>query len=60
MKSIKLTFTRAVTGMTGFSIFWLMIFAVAIDDDRQRREKKRREKRNRLAIPPRKPKPPGC
>ena len=49
MQSIKLTFTRAATGKTGFSTFWLMVWAIAILDDAERREKDRREKRDHQA-----------
>ena len=55
MESIKLTFTRAATGKTGFITFWLLMFAIAIDDDRQRYEAQRRKKRDRHARPRRKP-----
>lgn len=59
MQSIKTTFTCAVTGNTetgpGFSIFWLMVLAIAILDDSDRREKERRRKRDQ-APPPATPK----
>ncbi len=45
MESLKPTFTRAATGNTGISIFSLLLLAIAIDDDRQRREKEQLEKR---------------
>lgn len=61
MISISTTFTRAATGKTDtdpvFSTFWMLVWAIAIDDDRQRREKERRRKREQ-AQQPRKPKPP--
>ena len=48
MQSIKTTFTCAVTGKTeggrGFSIFWLMVLAIAILDDSDSRDKDRRRK----------------
>ena len=49
MVSIKSTFTAAASGRTGFSLFWLMVFAIAIIDDSERAEQKRREKRERFA-----------
>jgi len=52
MQSIKLTFTRAATGRTGFSTFWLLVLAVAILDDADRRDKDRRKKQGRQATPP--------
>ena len=55
MESLKPTFNRAAHAPTGVSLFWLLMFAIAIDDDRQRREKDRREKRDRHAKPQRKP-----
>jgi hypothetical protein len=55
MKSIKLSFTRAATGKTRFSVFWLLVSAIVIINDTERREKERREKRNRQTKPPRKP-----
>lgn len=60
MLSISITFTRAARDTDpGFSVFWLMVFAVAILDDAERREKEQRRKRD-PARPPRgmKPKPP--
>lgn len=62
MISISLTFTRATGAtepvFTSFT-FWMLVFAIAIDDDRQHREKERRRKRD-LAQQPLKPKhPPG-
>ena len=50
MQSIKLTFTRAATGKTGLT-FWMLVLAVAILDDAERREKDRRKKRDRHAKP---------
>lgn len=54
MDSLKFTFSRIASGKIGFSIFWLLAFAIAIDDDRQSREKDRRDQRQRDAKPPRK------
>lgn len=49
MQSLHITFTLAATGDagidTGASIFWLMLLALAILDDGDRRETKRRRKR---------------
>ena len=55
MESLKPTFTRAATGNTGISIFSLLLLAIAIDDDKQRREKEQREKRQQQAKVQRKP-----
>ena len=49
MESLKRTFTSAATGKTGFSIFWLLMFAIAIIDDSQAHEKEKRNKRERHA-----------
>lgn len=54
MQSIKPAFARAALPDTGFSTFWLLVFAIAILDDEQRREKERK-KRSTRAQPPRKP-----
>ena len=46
MKSIRTAFTCAAecgTGSPGFSIYWLMVFAIAIIDDSEQREKERRK-----------------
>lgn len=48
MLSIKLAFCRAAAPDTGFSTFWLLVFAIAILDDGERREE-RRKKRDRKA-----------
>jgi hypothetical protein len=58
MISIKTAFGFAASGDSGFSTFWLLVFAIAILDDAQARDK-RRKKRDRDATPPRKPKPPA-
>ena len=62
MQSIRTAFTCAATGTegeaSGFSFFWMMVFAIAILDDAQARDK-RRKKRDRDAAPPRRPKPPA-
>jgi len=55
MQSTKPTFNHAARGFTGFSVFWLMVFAIAIIDDGDRRTKKRKEKRDQAQ----KPKPPA-
>lgn len=60
MQSIRTAFTCAATGATGeargFSFFWMMVFAIAILDDSERRETKRR-KRNEAHRAPAGPKP---
>ena len=55
MESLKTAFTRAVHTPTGVSIFSLLLLAIAIIDDRQRREIEAREKRDRHAKSQRKP-----
>ncbi len=49
MQSLHITFTLAASGDAGTgadaSIFWLMLLALAILDDGDRRETKRRRKR---------------
>jgi hypothetical protein len=43
---ISITFNRvAVETDPGFSVFWLMVFAIAILDDSDRREKERRKRK---------------
>ena len=60
MQSIRTAFTCAVTGTAGtdhgFSFFWMMVFAIAILDDSERRDEKRR-KRNQAHRAPAAPKP---
>ena len=58
MISIKTAFGHAASGDSGVSTFWLLVFAIAILDDAQRREERRR-KRKPQAQPPCKPKPPA-
>lgn len=66
MQSISSTFTRAASGEAridpGFSVFWMMVFAIAILDDAERREreKKRRRERQALAQPQPRPRPPAA
>jgi len=55
MKSLKPVFTRAAHSPTGVSIFSLLLLAIAIIDDKQRREKQQREKRDRHAKAQRNP-----
>lgn len=57
MSPIKTTFSSAASGPSGISTFWLLVFALIIADDAQRREKERRKKREQTATPlnPRKP-----
>lgn len=64
MISISITFTRAASGKAridpGFNLFWVMVFAVVIDDDAQRSEKEQRKKRTPKPAPAKpKPKPPA-
>ena len=54
MQSIKPAFARAALPDTGFSTVSLLLFAIAILDDEQRR-KQERSKRPPGAQPPRKP-----
>ena len=54
MQSIKPAFARAALPDTGFSAFSLLVFAIAILDDEQRREKERKN-RPPLSQPLRKP-----
>ncbi|WP_292615456.1 hypothetical protein [Mesorhizobium sp.] len=54
MQSITATFTAAARGRcatTGFSFFWMMVFAIAILDDSERRSEQRC-KRNQSPRPP--------
>jgi hypothetical protein len=57
MISIKTAFGRAASGDSGISTFWLLVWAIVILDDAQRRDK--RKKRDRDASPPPSPKPPA-
>ena len=57
MISIKTAFGCAASGDSGFSTFWLLVFAIAILDDAQRRDK--RKKRDRDAKATHRPKPPA-
>ena len=54
MFSIKSTFTAAASG-TGFRLFWMLVFALAILDDSDRREKQRRDQH----LTPAKPRGPS-
>jgi hypothetical protein len=49
MRTIKPAFSRAANGDRdpgpGFSVFWLMVLAIIILDDGDRRDKDRRRKR---------------
>ena len=62
MQSISLTFTLAARRRAApqpvFSIYWMMVWAIAILDDADRREKDRRRKCEPAPAPTR-PKPPG-
>lgn len=62
MKPLTTTFTRAARDIDpGFSVFWLMVFAIAILDDAERREKEQRKKREQAKQPlkPKPKRPPG-
>lgn len=63
MKTISSTFTRAATGterQANYDFFWLMLWALAILDDSDRREKERRRKREQAKTAAQsKPKPPA-
>jgi hypothetical protein len=52
MQSTKPTFNHAARGFTGYSVFWLMVFAIAIIDDGESRTKKRKGKRDKAPKPP--------
>ena len=56
MISIKTAFGCAASGNSGISTFWLLVFAIAILDDADRRDRK---KRDRDARPPHRPKLPA-
>jgi hypothetical protein len=60
MLTISITFIRAATGIprpqAAVSTFWLLVFAVAILDDAERRDKEQRRKRECKGEPIR-PKP---
>lgn len=60
MSSLKPAFDRAKATTFGLTPLEIMLWIVAIDEDRQRREreKKRRRERQALAKPQRKPAPP--
>ena len=51
MSPLKPAFTRANTTYHGFSRFGLLLLAIAIDDDRQRRDKEREQKKWLAHIP---------
>lgn len=51
MRTIRTAFTRAATGVTiktspGVTVYWLLVFALAILDDSERRATERRRKRD--------------
>lgn len=55
MQSITFTFTQAASGAAkpkrGFTIFWMMVIAIAILDDGERREKERQRQREQARKP---------
>jgi hypothetical protein len=61
MQSTSSAFNRAAEGgteaTTGFSFFWMMVFAIAIIDDGDRRTKKRKDKRDKAHKPRPAPRP---
>jgi hypothetical protein len=57
MQSTEPAFNRAARGDTGFSIFWMLVFAIAIIDDGDRRTKKRKDKRDKAHKPRPTPRP---
>jgi hypothetical protein len=55
MSSIRPVFTRSAAPPSGFDTFWLLVFAIAIIDDAQRRDERRGKDRERKRAPQRKP-----
>jgi hypothetical protein len=55
MSSLKPAFDRAREAPSGLSLFWLLVWAITIDDDRLEREKRKRERdkwrRQMLPVP---------
>ena len=49
MTPVRTAFGCAVSGSSGFSTFWLLVFAITILDDAQRQEKKRRSTKRSAA-----------
>jgi len=63
MQPITPVFTRTAAGDAAasprVSVFWLMVWAIAILDDSDRREEERRRKRERAQSLQQKPQRPG-
>ena len=62
MRTIRTAFTRAATGVTiktspDVTVYWLMIIALAILDDSERRAKERRRETEAVRPQPRPPVP---
>lgn len=55
MKPLSPAFNRASAIYDAFSTFVLILWVLAIDEDRQRREKERRRKRQAVMQPKRRP-----
>jgi hypothetical protein len=51
MSPLKPAFTRANTTYHGFSRFGFLLWAIAIDDDRQRREKEQERRKWQAPMP---------
>lgn len=45
MRSLRITFARACIGSSLSFTFWFAVWAIAIDDEQQKREKQRQKKR---------------
>ena len=59
MPSPKSDFARAAAPRQPWSAFWMLVWAIATDDDRQSREQERRRKCEAAKEPPRRPTPPA-
>jgi hypothetical protein len=59
MSLLKTTFSQAAFGHPGSDTFWLLIWALFILDEADRREERRRKRRREAAQPQRRPPPPG-
>ena len=51
MSPLKPAFDRARITYPGFSLFWLLFWAIAIDHDRQRREKEQERRKWQAPMP---------
>lgn len=59
MSPIRTFFDCAASGPSTLDTYWLLIFALMIAEDTERREKERRRKRKQAATPPQPRKPAG-